>query len=76
MSTGDKKIQSGPLPVLIVYVIGSITLVSYWMSISETSNEKIVFGAFSVALLIAFLVVFCVIYWIKKTNGNRFEWRE
>jgi len=76
MSPGDKKIRSGPLPVLVFYIIGSIILVGYWMFIAETPNERIVFGAFSVAILIAFLVVFCVIYWIKKTKGNRFEWRE
>ena len=34
------------------------------------STERIVAGVLSIAVLIAVLVIFCVIYWIKKTHGD------
>jgi len=44
------------------------------MSISETSDftERIVAGSFFIAVLVAVLVVFCVVYWMKKKRGDDF----
>jgi len=41
------------------------------------SNERIVVGSLSIAVFIAYLVVFCVVYWIKMayldSSGNRIK---
>ena len=68
-----KKKRKGPLPILVGYLIGSGALLGYWMFKAQTPNEKIVVMSLSVAILISFLVVYCVIYWIKSTEGKKFK---
>jgi len=63
----------GPYQFLAFSLIVSESLLVYWMSklddYSATNtafNERIIVGSLFVAVLIATLVVFSVIYWIKK----------
>jgi len=64
--TPNIKKAKGPFTLLAVTLIVSEVLLGFWMlSTATDSYERIVAGSLSVAVLIAFLVVFCVVYWIK-----------
>jgi len=64
--THNNKKPKGPFTLLTIALIVSEILLGAWMLSAEAdSDEKIVAGSLSVAVLIAFLVVYCVIYWIK-----------
>ena len=59
----------GPYQFLILSLLISETLFGYWMFFTKTdSTERIVAGAFSISVLITVLVIFCVIYSIKKKH--------
>ena len=62
----------GPFQFLIFSLVLSKSLLVCWMSgiDPENSMERIIVGAFSITVLIAVLVIFCVIYWIKKTHND------
>ena len=61
----------GPFQFLIFSLLISESLLGLWlMRTGIESTERIVAGALSIAVLIAVLVIFCVIYWIKKTHGD------
>ncbi len=61
----------GPFQFLAISLITSEYLLGTWMSTPETSpTEKIVAGSLSVAVLIAVLVIFCIVYSIKKKHGD------
>jgi len=64
----------GPFQFLALSLISSEYILWNWMSISETSDftERIVAGIFFIAVLIAVLVVFCVVYRMKKRRGDDF----
>ena len=60
------KISKRPLILLAFILIVSEILMGLWMLIIATDPyERIVAGSLSVTILIAFLVVFCVMYHIK-----------
>ena len=66
----------GPFQFLAISLIVSGSLLAYWMSNlndftgSTDYYERIVVGSLSIAVLIAVLVVFSVIYKIKKHSGD------
>jgi len=63
----------GPFQFLAISLIASESLLAYWMyKLSDSTNfsERIVVGSLSIAVLIAVLVVFCVVYSIKKRHGD------
>lgn len=62
----------GPFQFLISTLIISESLLIYWMSLiaKMETTERIVVGALSITVLIAVLVIFTVIYWIKKSHGD------
>jgi hypothetical protein len=66
----------GPFQFLALSLIVSESLLAYWMSnlFDFTSStdyyERIVVGSLSIAILIAVLVVFSVVYKIKKHHGD------
>jgi hypothetical protein len=64
--THNNKKPKGPFTLLTIALIVSELLLGAWMLSAEAASyERIVAGSLSVAVLIAFLVVFCVVYWIK-----------
>jgi len=64
--THSNKKPKGPFTLLTIALIVSELLLGSWMlSAAAGSTEKIIAGSLSVAVLIAFLVIYCVIYWIK-----------
>ena len=78
---GDKarRYVLGPFQFLAISLIASESLLVYWMSklddftgsaISTNYNERIVVGSLFIAVLIAVLVVFSVVYKIKKHHGD------
>ena len=57
----------GPYQFLILCLLISESSFAYWMySIKPEEPERIVIGTFSLSVLIAVLVIFCVIFSIKK----------
>lgn len=60
----------GPFQFLIATLIVSESLLIHWMLIiAETeSAERIIVGALSITVLIAVLVIFTIIYYIKKSH--------
>jgi len=64
----------GPFQFLILTLITSELLLGMWMlGIMKGEDgyyERIVVGSFSITVLIAVLVIFCVIYNIKKKEGD------
>ena len=74
-----RRYAIGPFQFLALSLIVSEGLLAYWMikifdftdSASSTYNyERIVVGSLSIAVLIAVLVVFSVVYKIKKHHGD------
>jgi len=66
-----RRIILGPFQLITGSLIVSELLLGYWMlSKAEEPYERIVAGSLSIAVLIAFLVVFSVIYYIKKSKGD------
>ena len=62
-----RRIFIGPFQFLAISLIVSETLLGVWMlEEAENSTERIVAGSLSIAVLIAVLVVFCVIYYVKR----------
>ena len=56
----------GPFTLLAASLIGSELLLGIWMLYPTTEPaERIVAGSLSIAVFIAFLVVFCVVFWLK-----------
>ena len=79
--TPEDKIRRyaiGPFQFLALSLIVSEVLLAYWMiklfdftsSNSTDYYERIVVGSLSIAILIAVLVVFFVVYKIKKHRGD------
>ena len=69
----------GPFQFLAFSLIASEIMLAYWMSQlfdftgspnSTDHYERIVVGSLSIAVLIAILVVFSVVYKIKKHHGD------
>ncbi len=69
----------GPFQFLILSLFVSEGFLAYWMSrinaFSDSTNstiyyERIIVGSLSIAVLIAVLVVFTVVYRIKKSHGD------
>lgn len=66
----------GPFQFLVLSLIVSEGLLVYWMSkisdntIPTNHYERIVVGSFSITVLIAVLVIFTVIYYIKKKHND------
>ena len=68
----------GPFQFLLVSLITSESLLAFWMyglvfstnAFDTINNERIVVGSLSIAVLIAVLVVFSVVYNIKKSHGD------
>ncbi len=63
----------GPFQFLALSLIVSEILLGCWMyQVKDSPDfiERIVIGSLSIAVMIAVLVVFCVVYWIKKTRGD------
>ena len=73
-SNSPRRFFIGPFQFLTISLISSEYILWNWMSISETSGftERIVAGVFFLAVLIAVLVVFCVVYRMKKKRGDDF----
>ncbi len=79
-TTGDKvrRYAIGPFQFLALSLIVSEGMLAYWMtklfdftsSNSTDYYERIVVGSLSIAVLIAILVVFSVVYKIKKYHGD------
>ena len=66
LSNHDNKRPRGPFALLTCALIASELLLGAWiLSTKADTTERIVAGSLSIAVLIAFLVVFCVVYWIK-----------
>ena len=66
----------GPFQFLAFSLAASEILLGLWMLRTDIvigSTERIVIGSLSIAVLIAVLVVFTVVYSIKKTCGE-FKW--
>jgi len=62
----------GPFTILVISLIITESLLIIWMFLSTSDpTERIVAGSLSIALFIAYVVVFCVVYWIKMSNGSR-----
>lgn len=64
----------GPFQFLAISLISSEIILWKWMSLSEITDftERIIAGTFFIAVLIAVLVVFCIIYLMKKKGGDDF----
>jgi len=63
----------GPFQFLAFSLATSQILLGLWMlrtDIVIESDERIVIGSLSIAVLIAVLVVFAVVYSVKKTCGE------
>ena len=84
---GDKarRYVLGPFQFLVISLIASESLLVYWMSklddftgsaISTNYNERIVVGSLFIAVLIATLVVFSVIYSIKRQYDIKREMKD
>ena len=73
-SNSRRRFFIGPFQFLTISLISSEYILWNWMSISATTgfNERIVAGVFFLAILIAVLVVFCVVYRMKKKRGDDF----
>ena len=64
-----RRLFIGPFQFLAISLIVSESLLGSWMyKVKDYPDftERIVAGSLSVAVLIAVLVVFCVVYWIKR----------
>jgi len=62
------KKAKGPFTLLGFSLVVSEFLLGCWMLfIAEDNYERIVAGSLSIAVLIAYLVVFCVVYNIKTS---------
>jgi len=59
-----------PYIFLIISLAVSELFLGIWMSYvaSSPTNERIVVGSLSIAVLIAVLVVYCIIYWINMNS--------
>jgi len=69
----------GPFQFLAFSLTVSQILLGSWMLRTDIvigSTERIVAGALSIAVLIAVLVIFCIVYSIKKNHGDFDTWRE
>ena len=62
----------GPFQFLILCLVVSESLLGYWMwiAIDGEPYERIVIGVLSVAIIIATLVIFCVVYSLKKKSDD------
>jgi len=62
----------GPFQFLILCLVVSESLLGFWMwiVINGDYTERIVIGVLSVAIMIATLVIFCVVYSIKKKSDD------
>jgi len=62
----------GPFQFLILCLVVSESLLGYWMWIAIDGEyiERIVIGVLSVAIIIATLVIFCVVYSMKKKSDD------
>ena len=77
---GDKvrRYAIGPFQFLALSLIVSEGMLAYWMiqlfdftsSNSTDYYERIIVGSLSIAILIAVLVVFSIVYKIKKQHGD------
>ncbi len=71
--TPNIRQAKGPFTLLAITLVVSELLLGSWMLYKATEPfERIVAGSLSVAVLIAFLVVFCVVYQIKT---EFYRWR-
>lgn len=70
----NRRFLIGPFQFLALSLISSEYILLNWMTISENSGfyERIVTGVFVLAVLIAVLVVFCIIYKMKKKRLDDF----
>ena len=60
----------GPFTILVISLIISESLLIIWMLFpTSDSTERIVAGSLSIAVFIAYLVVFCVVYWVKTIKN-------
>jgi len=62
-----------PFQFLAISLIVSESLLALWMyEVKDSTDftEKIVVGSLSIAVLIAVLVVFAVVYWIKRKHDD------
>ena len=68
MTSLNEKIFLGPFKFLALSFITSEILFGAWLILigNNESAERIVIGSLSVAVLIAIVVVFCVVYFIKR----------
>ena len=63
----------GPFLFLAVSLTSSEILLLDWMSMSHFSSddgERIIAGAIFISVIIAVLVIFCIIYWIKRKTDD------
>ena len=71
--TPNIRQAKGPFTLLAITLVVSELLLGLWMLYKATEPyERIVAGSLSVAVLIAFLVVFCVVFQIKT---EFYRWR-
>ena len=71
--TPNIRQAKGPFTLLAITLVVSELLLGGWMLFKATDSfERIVAGSLSVAVLIAFLVVFCVVFNIKT---EFYRWR-
>ena len=69
--TPNIRQAKGPFTLLVVSLIVSELLLGIWMwHLTTDSTERIVAGSLSIAVFIAYMVVLCVVYWIK-TKYNK-----
>jgi len=73
-----RRYAVGPFQFLAFSLIMSESLLAFWMyglvfstnAFDTVNNERIVVGSLSIAVLIAVLVIFSVVYKIKKSHGD------
>ena len=73
-----RRYAIGPFQFLALSLIVSEGMLAYWMtklfdftsSNSTDYYERIIVGSLSIAILIAVLVVFSIVYKIKKQHGD------
>ena len=73
-----RRYAVGPFQFLAFSLIMSESLLAFWMyglvfstnAFDTVNNERIVVGSLSIAVLIAVLVIFSVVYKVKKSHGD------
>ncbi len=66
MSPNLPRISIGPFQFLAAFFFVSEAIPVYWMLIATNTDERYVAGSFSLAVLVAVVIVFCVMFCIQR----------